>query len=52
MPEAWSIGGTFSYIGLGALTGTKPAAPVLPEDEMRARFSEQYEDSSLRDRAY
>lgn len=41
VPEAWSIGGTLGYIGLGALAGAKPAAPVLPEEEMRVLFAEQ-----------
>ncbi|GAB7349143.1 hypothetical protein MBLNU459_g8085t1 [Dothideomycetes sp. NU459] len=40
-PEAWSIGGTLSYIGLGALAGSKPATPVLTEDEMKTLFVEQ-----------
>lgn len=40
-PTAWSIGGTLSYVGLGALTKTKPAAPVLSEDEQRTLFGEQ-----------
>jgi hypothetical protein len=41
VPEAWSIGGTLSYIGLGALAGAKPAVPVPTEDEMKAKFAEQ-----------
>lgn len=41
VPEAWSIGGTLSYIGLGALAGAKPAAPVPTEDEMKVLFAEQ-----------
>lgn len=41
MPEAWSIGSTLSYIGLGSLTGSKPAAPVLSEEEMKTSFAEQ-----------
>ena len=40
-PAVWSIGGTLSYVGLGALARTKPAAPVLSEDEQRALFGEQ-----------
>lgn len=40
-PQAWSVGNTLSYIGLGALTGAKPAAPVLTEEEQKVRFSEQ-----------
>ncbi|GAB7349145.1 hypothetical protein MBLNU459_g8085t3 [Dothideomycetes sp. NU459] len=43
-PEAWSIGGTLSYIGLGALAGSKPATPVLTEDEMKTLFVEHYDD--------
>ncbi|KAI4730114.1 DUF1741-domain-containing protein [Aureobasidium sp. EXF-10728] len=41
VPEAWSIGGTLSYIGLGALAGAKPAVPAPTEDEMKAKFAEQ-----------
>lgn len=40
-PAIWSIGNTLSYVGLGALTRTKPAAPVLSEDEQRILFAEQ-----------
>jgi hypothetical protein len=40
-PAVWSIGGTLSYVGLGALARTKPAAPVLSEDEQRTLFGEQ-----------
>lgn len=40
-PVAWSLGGTLSYVGLGALTRTKPAAPVLSEEEQRELFAEQ-----------
>lgn len=40
-PAAWSIGGTLSYVGLGALARTKPAAPVLSEEEQRKLFAEQ-----------
>lgn len=40
-PSTWTIGGTLSYVGLGSLAGTKPAAPVLTEDQQRALFSEQ-----------
>ncbi|PNS20990.1 hypothetical protein CAC42_3327 [Sphaceloma murrayae] len=41
MPEAWSLGNTLSYVGLGSLTGAK-SAPVTPtEDEAKARFAEQ-----------
>lgn len=41
MPEGWSIGGTLSYIGLGVITGSKSAAPVLTEDEMKVLFVDQ-----------
>jgi hypothetical protein len=40
-PAVWSIGGTLSYVGLGALARTKAPAPVLSEDEQRTLFSEQ-----------
>lgn len=40
-PESWSVGGTLSYIGLGALTGSKPAAPILSEEAMKPLFAEQ-----------
>lgn len=42
VPESWSIGGTLGYIGLGALAGSKPAAPVLSEEDMKSLFAEQY----------
>lgn len=42
VPEAWSIGGTLSYIGLGALAGAKPAVPAPTEGEMKAKFAEQW----------
>ncbi|KAI4719608.1 DUF1741-domain-containing protein [Aureobasidium sp. EXF-10727] len=41
VPETWSIGGTLSYIGLGAFAGAKPAVPAPTEDEMKAKFAEQ-----------
>ena len=41
-PATWSIGGTLSYVGLGALAGAKPAAPVLTEEQQREAFQEQY----------
>lgn len=41
MPEGWSIGGTLSYIGLGALAGAKPATPAITEEEMKTLFAEQ-----------
>lgn len=40
-PAVWSIGNTLSYVGLGALTRTKPSAPVLSEDEQRTLFAAQ-----------
>lgn len=40
-PSTWSIGGTLSYVGLGALARAKPAAPVLTEEQQRQLFSEQ-----------
>jgi hypothetical protein len=41
IPEAWSIGGTLSYIGLGALARAKPAVLVPTEEEMKIKFAEQ-----------
>lgn len=41
-PAAWSIGNTLSYVGLGALTRSRPATPILSEDEQRSLFAEQY----------
>jgi len=38
---AWSMAGTLSYVGLGALAGAKPAPPVLPEDKQKEMFAEQ-----------
>jgi hypothetical protein len=46
-PAVWSIGGTLSYVGLGALARTKAPAPVLSEDEQRTLFAEQYTSLSL-----
>lgn len=40
-PAVWSIGGTLSYVGLGALARTKAPAPALSEDEQRTLFGEQ-----------
>lgn len=40
-PTSWSLGGTLSYVALGALAGAKPAAPVLTEDQQRELFQEQ-----------
>lgn len=40
-PVGWSVAGTLSYVGLGALAGAKPAAPVLTEEQQREMFAEQ-----------
>lgn len=40
-PVGWSMAGTLSYVGLGALAGAKPAAPVLTEDQQKELFNEQ-----------
>lgn len=40
-PPGWSIGGTLSYVGLGALAGVKPGVPVLPEEQQIKLFAEQ-----------
>lgn len=40
-PTGWSLGGTLSYVGLGALTGAKTATPTLTEDQQREMFLEQ-----------
>ncbi|KAK4507106.1 hypothetical protein PRZ48_000840 [Zasmidium cellare] len=40
-PVGWSIGGTLSYVGLGALAGVKPAAPALTEDQQKELFAQQ-----------
>ncbi|OQO08278.1 hypothetical protein B0A48_06148 [Cryoendolithus antarcticus] len=40
-PVAWSVGGTLSYIGLGALAGAKPPVPILSDEEQKALFVEQ-----------
>ncbi|WPH04992.1 DUF1741-domain-containing protein [Acrodontium crateriforme] len=40
-PATWSVSGTLSYVGLGALAGAKPAGPVLTEDQQRELFAEQ-----------
>ncbi|TKA58640.1 hypothetical protein B0A49_09869 [Cryomyces minteri] len=39
LPEGWKISNTLSYIGLGALSGGKPATPVLNEDEAKDLFT-------------
>ena len=41
-PVGWSISGTLSYVGLGALARAKPAPPVLTEEQQRELFLEQY----------
>ena len=40
-PTGWSVSGTLSYVGLGALAGAKPALPVLTEEQQRDLFAEQ-----------
>ncbi|KAK5119375.1 hypothetical protein LTR85_007731 [Meristemomyces frigidus] len=40
-PVGWSVAGTLSYVGLSALAGAKPAAPVLTEEQQRDLFAEQ-----------
>lgn len=40
-PATWSIGGTLSYVGLGALAGVKPAQPVLTEEQQKELLLEQ-----------
>ena len=46
-PVGWSVSGTLSYVGLGALAGAKPAPPVLTEEQQRDLFAEQYAQPSL-----
>lgn len=41
VPVGWSVGNTLSYVGLGALAGSKPAPPVLTEDQQKELFSQQ-----------
>ncbi|KAE9978742.1 hypothetical protein EG328_001340 [Venturia inaequalis] len=38
MPEGWNFTNTLVYIGLGALTSSKPAMPTLTPEEAKARF--------------
>ena len=40
-PTAWSLSGTLSYVGLGSLTGAKPAPPTLTEEQQKELFQEQ-----------
>jgi hypothetical protein len=41
LPEGWSLGGTLSYIGLGALTpGSRPSTPVLSDETAKLRFAD------------
>ena len=47
-PVGWSIGGTLSYVGLGALAGASPAAPTLTEDQQRELLLEQYDNFQTR----
>jgi hypothetical protein len=40
LPEAWSIGSTLAFVGLGALApGRKPVVPQLTPEEAKARFT-------------
>lgn len=38
-PEAWSIGTALSYVGLGALTGSRPASPAPSPEEAQSLFT-------------
>ncbi|EOD48884.1 hypothetical protein GTA08_BOTSDO07757 [Neofusicoccum parvum] len=38
-PEAWSIGTALSYVGLGALTGSRPASPAPTPEEAQSLFT-------------
>lgn len=40
-PAGWSVAGTLSYVGLGALAGAKPAGPVLTEEQQKDHLIEQ-----------
>ena len=40
-PATWSISGTLTYVGLGALAGARPTTPVLTEDQQKELFQEQ-----------
>lgn len=40
-PQGWSVAGTLSYVGLGALAGAKPAASVLSGEAQKEAFAEQ-----------
>ncbi|KAF2141181.1 uncharacterized protein K452DRAFT_271832 [Aplosporella prunicola CBS 121167] len=39
LPEGWTLGGTLSWVGLGALTGSKPSSPVLSAEEAQSAFT-------------
>ncbi|KAF2405010.1 DUF1741-domain-containing protein [Trichodelitschia bisporula] len=40
LPEAWSLGSTLAYIGLGVLApSSRPTTPVLTVEEMKSRFT-------------
>ncbi|GAB7342333.1 hypothetical protein MBLNU457_g0559t1 [Dothideomycetes sp. NU457] len=41
LPEAWSVGATLSYIGLGSLIGAKTAPAAPTEEQAKVLFSEQ-----------
>lgn len=39
LPEAWSLGSTLNYIGLGVLApGSRPATPTPAADETKSMF--------------
>lgn len=41
VPEAWSVGSTLSYIGLGGLAGAKTAPAAPTEEQAKVLFAEQ-----------
>ncbi|KAL1648048.1 hypothetical protein SLS58_002373 [Diplodia intermedia] len=38
-PEAWSFGTALNYVGLGALTGSRPASPAPSPEEAQSLFT-------------
>lgn len=46
-PEAWSIGTALSYVGLGALTGSRPASPAPSPEEAQSLFTTLYVTSQF-----
>ena len=40
-PTSWSLGATLSYVGLGALAGSRPTTPTVSEEQQRELFTEQ-----------